>query len=264
MYRRLIGVVIPTCMLSLSGMTFAAESGDANKSTQPTQHHRGEKRINLENADGATITLWKPDLSTQPLSLNHGGVTIPMTGMDNYHAIVAEKDWGNHKEAVIRYEYRFGPPSKQSPSRLAGEQKTEFEIVPDPIPREHYRYHSQQTWGFLVRFNGRPVNDHEVRLQTDNGTQLSATSDPNGRVSFQIPDDFPGVIEGNRDKRISQFTVSSEFQQDDRRYTTQLNADYRINPVHWQSTRLGLLVVGIGFLAGGFLGRVKGKGGKAQ
>ncbi|MEW8292983.1 MAG: hypothetical protein AB2672_20940 [Candidatus Thiodiazotropha endolucinida] len=262
--HQLLGVVIPACMLSLAGVAIGAEGGDATKPPQPAHDHRGEKRIVLENGDGAIITLWKPDLSTQQLTPDHNVVTIPMTGIDNYHAIVAEKDWGDHKEAVIRYEYRFGRPSKQSPSQLVAKQKTEFEIVPDPIPREHYRYHSLQSWNYLVRFNGRPVNDLEVVLNTANGTQLSSTTDSHGRVSFKIPDDFPGMIEGERDKRLDQFTVSSEYLEGNRRYTTQLNADYRVNPAHWQSTRLGLLVVGIGFIAGGFLGRVKRSGGKAQ
>ncbi|MEW7998502.1 MAG: hypothetical protein AB2795_08140 [Candidatus Thiodiazotropha endolucinida] len=262
--HQLLGVVIPACMLSLAGVAIGAEGEDATKPPQPAHDHRGEKRIVLDNGDGAIITLWKPDLSTQQLTLDHGSVTIPMTGIDNYHAIVAEKDWGDHKEAAIRYEYRFGRPSKQSPSRLVAKQKTEFEILPDPIPREHYRYHSLQTWDFLVRFNGKPVNDLEVRLNTAYGTHLKSATDTNGRVSFKIPDDFTDTIEGERDKRLGQFTVSSEYLQEDRRYTTQLNADYRVNPAHWQSTHLGLLVVGIGFIAGGFLGRVKRSGGKAQ
>ncbi|MES9839104.1 MAG: hypothetical protein ABW134_00995 [Candidatus Thiodiazotropha endolucinida] len=262
--HQLLDVVIPACMLSLAGVAIGAEGGDATKPPQPAHDHRGEKRIVLENGDGAIITLWKPDLSTQQLTPDHNVVTILMTGIDNYHAIVAEKDWGDHKEAVIRYEYRFGRPRKQSPSQLVAKQKTEFERVPDPIPREHYRYHSLQSWNYLVRFNGRPVNDLEVVLNTANGTQLSSTTDSHGRVSFQIPDDFPDVIEGERDKRLGQFTVSSDFLQGGRRYTTQLNAEYRVNPAHWQSTRLGLLVVGIGFIAGGFLGRVKRSGGKAQ
>jgi hypothetical protein len=147
---------------------------------------------------------------------------------------------------------------------LTAQQKTEFEIVPDPIPREHYRYHSQQRWGFLVRFNGQPVRDLEVRLQTSNGTHLSTTSDAEGRVVFRIPDDFPDLVEGERDRRLSQFTASSEYIQEDKRYTTQLNADYRINPSHWQSTPWGLLVIGVGFIAGGFIGRVNNPGGKAK
>jgi hypothetical protein len=264
MYKRLIGIIIPACLLSLSGVCNAAQTGETVKQSQPAHNHRGEKKIALENADGATITLWKPDLSTQLLSFEHGEVTIPKTGVDNYHVIVAEKDWGDHKEAVIRYEYRFGRPSKQSPSKLAAAQKTEFEIVPEPIPREHYRYHTHQHWGFLTRFKGAPAGDLDITLTTTNGTQLTSKTDVDGFVSFEIPDDFPEVIEGDRDKRLSQFTVASEYISEHKRYTTQLNADYRLNPSHWQSTQMGLLVVGIGFITGGFLGRVRGKGGKAQ
>ncbi|PVV14449.1 MAG: hypothetical protein B6D77_03285 [gamma proteobacterium symbiont of Ctena orbiculata] len=258
MNRRLLAFFICVSLLPLSGVAFAADG--ENPAPEPSHHRGGEKRIILENGENASITLWKPDLSTEPLTLEHGGVTLPKTGMDNYHAILAEKDWGDHKEAVIRYEYRHGPPSKQSPSRLAAQQKTEFEIVPDPIPREHYRYHSRQTWGFLLRFQGQPIGDHKVELQTANGSHLSATTDATGRVEFRIPDDFPGLVEGERDRRMGDFAVSSEYLQHDRRFTTQLSAGYRVSPEHWQSTPLGLLVVGIGFIAGGFIGRVKKAG----
>ncbi|MES9990380.1 MAG: hypothetical protein ABW098_00385 [Candidatus Thiodiazotropha sp.] len=259
MNRRLLAVFISVSLVSLFGVAFAADG--ENPAPEPSHNHRGEgKRIILENGHDATITLWKPDLSTEPLLLEHGGVTLPNTGMDNYHAILAEKDWGDHKEAVIRYEYRHGPPSKQSPSKLAAKQKTEFEIVPDPIPREHYRYHSRQEWGFLLRFQGQPVGDHEVELQTANGSYLSATTDATGRVVFRIPDDFPDLVEGERDRRMGDFSISSEYLEGERRYTTQLSAGYRVSPEHWKSTRLGLLVVGIGFIAGGFIGRVKRAG----
>jgi hypothetical protein len=264
MYRRLLAALIVTTLLCFCDIIPAAEGVSPPAQTDPTHSHQGGKRIFLENGDGAKITLWKPDLSTKTLTLEHGSVTMPKTGMNNYHAIVAEKDWGDHKEAVIRYEYHHGRPSKQSPSKLAAQQKTEFEIVPDPIPREHYRYHSQQRWGFLVRFNGRPVSDLEVRLKTSNGTQLSAISDADGRVAFMIPDDFPDLVEGQRDTRLSQFTTSSEYHQGGKRFTTQLNADYRINPSHWHSTRWGLLIIGIGFITGGFIGRINDSGGKAK
>ncbi|MEW8586701.1 MAG: hypothetical protein AB2531_13130, partial [Candidatus Thiodiazotropha sp.] len=96
-----------------------------------------------------------------------------------------------------------------------------------------------------------------------NGSHLSVTSDAEGRVEFLIPDDFPGVVKGERDRRLGQFSVSSEYHQGDRRYTTQLSADYRVSPSHWQSTRLGLLIVGFGFIAGSVIGRVK-KGGDGK
>jgi hypothetical protein len=257
MYRRLTAVVITTTLLQISGTANAADGVKPASPREASHHGRGEKRILLENGEGAAITLWKPDLTTEALSMKHGGVTLPGSGMDNYHAIVAEKDWGDHKEAVIRYEYQHGRPSKQSPSRLAAQQKTKFEIVPDPIPREHYRYHSQQRWGFLVRYDGAPVADLKVELQTSNGSRLEAVTDAGGRVEFQIPDDFPEVVKGERDSRSGQFTLSGEYFQGGVRYTTQLNADYRVNPGHWQSTPLGLAVIGFGFVAGSLLGRVK-------
>ncbi|MCU7858955.1 MAG: DUF4198 domain-containing protein, partial [Candidatus Thiodiazotropha sp. (ex Lucinoma kastoroae)] len=210
MYRQILGLMLSACLLPSSAV--AADSDGSQKSpVQPSHDHRGAKKIALENGEGATITLWKPDLSTQPIALEHGTVTIPKTGTDNYHAVVAEKDWGNHKEVIIRYEYMFGRPSKQSPSKLAAAEKSAFEIVPNPIPREHYRYHSQQTWGFIVRLHGKPVPDLEVTLQTSYGSQDSTISDHNGYVEFQIPDDFPDLVEGERDKRSAQFTISSKY-----------------------------------------------------
>ncbi|MET0093645.1 MAG: hypothetical protein ABW120_08925, partial [Sedimenticola sp.] len=67
------------------------------------QHRRGPKQLVLVGSEGAEITLWKPDLSTLPLQSKMGTVTIPTTGVDNYHAVVARKDWGDTVESVIRY-----------------------------------------------------------------------------------------------------------------------------------------------------------------
>ncbi|MCU7871127.1 MAG: hypothetical protein KZQ91_00125 [Candidatus Thiodiazotropha sp. (ex Lucinoma borealis)] len=257
MQRQRLRSFIAICLLPLSAVAASTDDSEKKPIEQPAHDHRGAKQITLENGEGATITLWKPDLSTQTLNLEHGGITIPKTGLDNYHVVVAEKDWGNHKEAVIRYEYMFGRPSKQSPSKLTAVEKTDFEIVPDPIPREHYRYHTLQTWGFLVRLHGKPLSNLELTLQTTHGSQQTVISDQYGRVEFQIPDDFPNLVAGERDKRSAQFTISSKYREGDIAYQTQLNADYRVNPTHWQSTQLGLWVVGIGILAGGYLGRTK-------
>ncbi|MCU7931635.1 MAG: hypothetical protein KZQ90_12605 [Candidatus Thiodiazotropha sp. (ex Codakia rugifera)] len=257
MQRQLFRSFIAACLLPLPAMAVDTDGPETKPIEQPSHDHRGAKQIALENGEGATITLWKPDLTTQTLILEHGGITIPKTGIDNYHVVVAEKDWGNQKEAVIRYEYMFGRPSKQSPSKLTTVEKTDFEIVPDPIPREHYRYHSMQTWGFLVRLHGKPIPNLELILQTTNGSQQTAISDRNGRVEFQIPDDFPNIVAGERDKRSAQLTISSRYRKGDIAYQTQLNADYRVNPTHWQSSQLGLWVVGVGMLAGGYLGRTR-------
>ena len=209
----------------------------------------------LVNSEGASMQLWKPDLSTLPLTAEHGSITLPRTGVDNYHAVVVEKDWGYLKEALIRYHYMRGKPSGQSTSKLTAAEKTTFEIVPDPVPREHQHYRSDQNWNFMLRFRGAPAAQVAVVLETSNGSALSGVSDSNGLVSLRIPDDFSQLEAGARDRRTAEFSVSAEMTQAGVTYQTQLSAEYRVNPSRWQSLSLGLFVTGIGLVAGGFLGR---------
>ncbi|MCM8921286.1 MAG: hypothetical protein LC540_14695, partial [Candidatus Thiodiazotropha sp.] len=96
MQRQRLRSFIAICLLPLSAVAASTDGSEKKPIEQPAHDHRGAKQITLENGEGATITLWKPDLSTQTLNLEHGGITIPKTGLDNYHAVVAEKDWGNH------------------------------------------------------------------------------------------------------------------------------------------------------------------------
>jgi hypothetical protein len=231
---------------------------DEQIDSQPADNgHRGRKPLMLENAEGAVITLWKPDLTTEVLQPAHSAVTIPPTGMDNYHALVAEKDWGDIKEALIRYEYLFGRPSKHSPNELAGAIKTELEIVPAPIPREHFRYYSDQSWGFQVRLHGQPLADLPLTLETEHGSRLEVTSDSSGYARFRLPDDFPGVQSGERDRRSAEFAVIAATEQDGVVYETRLTAAYQVNPSHWQSNSLGWAAIGLGFLVGGLISRQK-------
>jgi len=225
------------------------------KTAGAQQHRRGPKRFLLKNGDGAKIDLWKPDLSTLPLTAEHGSLTLPRTGVDNYHALVVEKDWGYLKEALIRYQYMHGKPSGHSTRELTAAEKTTFEIVPEPVPREHQHYRSGQSWNFLLRYRGAPAAHVPVSLETSNGTELSSVSDRNGIVSLRIPDDFSLLEAGERDRRSAEFTVSAETEDAGVVYQTRLSAEYRVNPSRWQSLELGMYVTGVGLLAGGFLGR---------
>jgi len=228
------------------------------KQSQHMQHRRGPKRYALAGAEGATITLWKPDLTKIPLEqkhLMHGTITLPPTGLDNYHAIVAEKDWGNVKESVIRYEYLRGKPSKNSPTILSNAQKSTFEIVPDPIPRGHYHYFTGQEWSFITRFRDEPVPNLPVVFETANGSRIETKSDANGRVTILIPTDFPNLVQGERDKRSSDFMLSADYQEFGISYQSMLSAEYRINRLNWRSVEWGFLVAGIGIIGGGLIGR---------
>lgn len=234
------------------------------ENSQRHQHggRRGAKQIRLVGADGAKITVWKPDLSTIVLGkkhVMHGTITLPRTGVSNYHAIVAEKDWGDSKEAIVRYEYLRGKPSKNSPTILSAAQKTEFEIVPDPIPRGHYHYYSGQEWDFITRFKDKPVPNLPVVFETSNGTRMEAKSDSDGRVSFLLPVDFPDLVPGKRERLSSDFMLSAEYRDGDMTYQSALSAEYQINRLNWRSVGWGSAVMIVGMVAGGFIGRSRSK-----
>jgi hypothetical protein len=240
---------------ALVGAQTGAPAGiEANKPAVPAmQHRRGPKTLALSNAEGARVTLWKPDLSRRELVPNMGRVSIPPTGVDNYHAVVVERDWGNVREAIVRYEYLRGKPSGESPNKLAAAIKTPLEIVPDPIPREHHRYHARAEAGFIVRYRERVLPGHPVELTTSNGTSLHGVSDGDGRVGLRIPDDFPDMVPGERDRRSAELGITTEYQAGGVRYLSALTAAYRVSPEHWQSQGLGLAVAGVGFAFGGLL-----------
>jgi hypothetical protein len=224
---------------------------------QAMQHRRGPKKLVLSDADGAVVTLWKPDLSQRPLKPVMNVVTIPPTGVDNYHAIIVEQDWGGSLDAIIRYEYLRGKPSGESPTKLTSAVKTDLEIVPDPLPREHHRYYSGAKVAFLVRYRNQLLVNQPIVLQTSNGSTVTAMSDTQGRVVLTIPKDFKDLIEGERDQREAGISLSTEYSVDGKHYNSMLTANYRVSPVHWQSKSWGLAAAGAGFLFGGFLtGRV--------
>lgn len=227
------------------------------------QQGRDIKQIMLENAEGATITLWKPDLTTAPLAAEHGHISLRPTGMDNYHAIVAAQDWDGLKETVIRYEYMRGKPSGHSPAELTAAVKADFEIVPDPLPREHARYMTGRPAAFLVRYRGTPLSGIPVTLTTSNGSTLQDATDAEGLVRFKLPDDFPVVKPGRENNRPAEMQVRSEYQADNQSYNTVLSAQYHVNPRHWQSFEAGLLIAAVGAVVGGITGRrILAAGGK--
>ena len=227
-------------------------------------HGRGGNRLLLAGAEGARVTLWRPDLETRPLAVEHGGITLPRTGFDNYHAVVAEKDWGASTETVVRYEYLRGRPSGRSPAELTGAVKAPFEIVPDPLPREHRHYVDGTRWEFILRFQGRPLANRRILVETSNGSRLETVSSGDGRFGFTLPDDFPGRVPGERDRRAAEFQVSSEHEAGGITHQTRLSAEYRVNPSHWRSTPLGVGVAALGFLAGLLLVRRGGRAGSAR
>ena len=252
-------------LLALPGVPGAAETGGRPATPKPQAHdHRAAKKLMLENAEGASVTLWKPDLSTQPLSFDQGGFTLPKTGMDNYHALVAERrPDATTLEAAIRFVYLRGKPSGNSPSLLTTAVKTPLDIVPAPLPREHRHYQANHDAVFVLRFKGKPLANAPVALSTANGSHLQLVTDRIGALRFTLPDDFPATEPGRENNRPAEFVLQAETERDGRTYRTSLSGEYHVDPAHWQSFELGMMVLGAGFVTGLVVNRRKPKQGRA-
>lgn len=125
------------------------------------------------------------------------GFTLAARKLGNYHWLQAREETpeGIVTAATVHYFANPGP----APTALLARPKAELEIVPQPLPREHWRYRSGETWAFLVRFRGRPLPGAKLRLETSGGTQQVFGADADGVVRVTFPDDIrsgPGSTRG--------------------------------------------------------------------
>jgi len=236
------------------GMTQQAPKAHSPKE-KPKKHsgmQRKKPGILLMEGTGASVTLIRPDGVILPLEPNEGKFAIPKTGLDNYHALVAEKTTGNVIESAIRYVSLRGKPSGHSPSELTAQQKASFEIVPAPLPREHWHYTSGKNAVFTLRLLNEPIAGAMVFLTTANGTTVDTITDSNGKFAFQLPEDFEKIIPGRRKNAPVEFRIEAEVEKDGKQYFSSLSDKYYVNPNHWQSFQGGLLVMALGMGVGLF------------
>jgi len=254
---RLIGIsflLLLPLSVTPAHATLAWEPVVVKKKDGASHGRRGPKLFQLNEATASEASLWKPTLEVNELTLSehHGSMlyAVKSTGMDNYHALVAERETANRIDAAIRYVYMNGKPSGASPSRLTAAVKTTFEIIPAPLPREHRRYHANHDAVFVVRHEDKLLIDTTVTLTTSLGSTITSTTDRNGAVRFTLPDDFAETKPGRRANRPAEFVLSSEHQADGITYGTSYSAAYHVDPAHWKSLELGIAVLGIGFISG--------------
>ncbi len=236
-----------------------ADTWDKQSSTEKHQHSSGhamqhgrnsEKSFYLLNGNQAAVKFFAPDLSSHLLKeQSDNKFILPNTGMDNYHALIAEQKKGNTIESSLRYVYMRGKPSGVSPGKLINNPKLALEIIPDPMVREHWRYYSQNKHAFIIKYKQQPLKDSWVVMQTSNGTTLDAKTDNNGRVIFTIPDDFKHIKAGRRANQPAEFIVRTAHI-DNTTYRSNFTAPYNVNPSHWQSNSGGILALSLGFISG--------------
>lgn len=218
------------------------------------EHHRGMGKVfTLTGFENSTVRQITPDLNTQQLGNNQQQIPFNSMGKDNYHALVASRNNHGVEETAIRYIYGRGKPTGHSPKELTELEKSTLEIVPDPIPREHWHYKAGHEAAFIVRYQQQPLAAAAISLSTSRGSIVNANTDSQGRVMFTVPDDYQVDKPGRRENKPAELLVHVKHQDTDKRYATWLSADYEANPQQWKSTQMGIFVAAGGFIFGTIL-----------
>lgn len=262
--RRSLFYPLMLVMIFISGQLQAAlswtahipESSKVKKAEKKSDGHNHNARNKgksffLQDSIDAKAEIWLPTLEQHPLDINKAGVVkVKATGFDNYHLLYARRQLNGLDEMALRYQYMRGKPSGESPGLLVSHSKGALEIKPSPLTREHRRYQSGDTAMFTLSVNKESLKLQPVILSTSNGTKIYLQTDNKGQLAVTLPEDFNNIKSGRRNNRPAEFTLRSSITRNDTRYQTTLNADYHVNPSHWQSRAGGGLTILFGFIGG--------------
>lgn len=205
----------------------------------------------LNDGHGAQASLIAADLSQHDMPLDaQQRLSLKPTGQSNYHVLVASRHEAKHHAFALRYIHMNGKPTGNSPSDLTMLSKADFELVPDPLPREHWRYESNEQARFQLRLHGEPVANHPVHIETSQATAITANTDAQGYINISIPDDITPKKTGRSNNLASEWRLLSNISAQGIRYDTALSAPYHVNPNVWSYLDWGIAAM-LGGMAGG-------------
>ncbi|MBZ0104803.1 MAG: hypothetical protein K8H84_04145 [Sulfuricella denitrificans] len=181
-----------------------------------------------------------------------GTVIKALPKVGNYYWVSARQE-GNGQVTVASTPYYFGEPGP-APTRLLLEQKYELEIIPQPLPREHGAWRESEKWRFMLRFNGQPLANKALRMETEFGSKTSFTSDEKGMVTVLFPRDFKPVDKKaeqgghSHGPRRAKFVLAAEHDDGGKHYLTAFNHTYSADAERGKN-----LLAGVGFGVFGML-----------
>lgn len=180
------------------------------------------------------------------------GVKFTSAGsqIGNYHWAQARGE-GDGEVRVASTVWYFSNPG-EAPTALLSQPKSELEIVPQPLPREHSSYREAEQWQFAVRWNGQPLANQKVTLETEFGSRSSFVSDAQGIVVALFPRDFRGQDARNPDQmgpRKAVFVLGTEYEAEGKRYLTAFNYTYSPDPARERSLGWGAAFGVLGMVA---------------
>lgn len=213
-----------------------------------------------QNIVATNIDAWSNDLKDErghrQLALDMSGAKLDKSASGGFHWLSAREEQAD-RVLVASTVYYYGERGAKDPTAMFLRPKHELEIIPQPFPREHSRYRADESWKFLLRFNGKPLPDQKVVLQTQNGTRSEWMSDALGVIAVRIPDDFKAEEEQKETGKHSHgmpgadFVLAAEYAADGKTYLTTFNSNYGKNAYDKRS-----LAMGLGFTLLGMIGAV--------
>lgn len=224
-----------------------------------TQDHNGHggrkaKKFQINNFDpNATTEAYylMPTLEKRELLVEDDLISLPRTGMENYHALFIQQTQAQNVSSSVRYIYSHGRPSKVSPTKITQLQKSDLEIAPILLPKEHNNYKGSNTYKFELRFKGKVLPKHSIIFTTSNGTKETFQSDVNGKFCVTMPNDFQNVTMKRRSNKPAEFILATAYENEGINYSSTLAMPYYVNPIdYWQTQVLAVVLVLLGLVIG--------------
>ena len=153
---------------------------------------RSQSRFRPVNMDSQKVIDYPSSKADSPPlileSAGDGSFIIKSIGKNggNYHWVIAEGSNGQRFASTVHYFSNPGP----APRKMLKLNKVNLEIKPVDLPREHQHFRANENWDFQVLFQGEPLANVKVVMETSNGTSKELRSNNSGIVSVPFPDDF--------------------------------------------------------------------------
>lgn len=216
---------------------------------------RGSVRVAATNLVADSLEVYAPKewngAGHWQLPLAGGAEVQASPKVGNYHWLSARAEMPQYV-AVASSAFYFANPGP-APTGLLRAQKSELEIVPQPLPREHGSYRAGEEWPFLVRFDGKPLAGQKLTLETANGSRAEFVADEDGVAKVRFPADFKEEekASGHGNRRQAGFVLAAEQVAGGRTYLTTFNYSYGPGAYSGKSlwTGAGFLVVGMALAA---------------
>lgn len=200
----LVGV-FSLCFL-LMGVTIAENENPQESSHQESEHWtefpliEPEKGRSRKQAVFETVNYSAPIFDIYPsVEVNNKGKswqanvvgslgTLETQGQGGYYWIIgAEEEKGKTISAsTVHYFSNPGP----APRTMLSTSKSELEISPPKLPREHSGFRANETWEFRVFSKGEALANTKVLFESSNGTKIDYHSNSKGIIRVKFPNDF--------------------------------------------------------------------------